>query len=65
MTVDGHRMGYYGCAHDWPLKYELPIGDPITGKVWTKDKPDIGTYEGGDFDDDLPTAMNASLYKKF
>eukprot|EP00967_Tisochrysis_lutea_P019567 scaffold22240_cov20-Tisochrysis_lutea.AAC.1 len=27
--------GQYRCAHDWPVKYELPKGDP-SGRPWMK-----------------------------
>eukprot|EP00200_Dunaliella_tertiolecta_P002061 CAMPEP_0202342448 /NCGR_PEP_ID=MMETSP1126-20121109/3006_1 /ASSEMBLY_ACC=CAM_ASM_000457 /TAXON_ID=3047 /ORGANISM="Dunaliella tertiolecta, Strain CCMP1320" /LENGTH=474 /DNA_ID=CAMNT_0048933401 /DNA_START=1018 /DNA_END=2442 /DNA_ORIENTATION=+ len=37
--------GQYRCAHDWPVKYELPKGDP-SGRPWMKNYPDMGTYEG-------------------
>ena len=40
---------YAGCAHKWEVKPELPFGDPITGRNWSKPGPDIGTYQGGTF----------------
>ena len=42
----------YVCAHEWKPKYELPIGDPTTGREWLKPRPETGTYEGGNFNDD-------------
>lgn len=39
----------YVCAHAWQPTYELPFGDPVTGREWKKDRPDTGTYEGGTF----------------
>eukprot|EP00955_Chlamydomonas_euryale_P072312 361363-Chlamydomonas_euryale.AAC.2 len=39
------------CATPWQPKYELPIGDPVTGREWTKARPDTGTYQGGTFPD--------------
>ena len=44
------KFGITRCEHDWQVMFELPTGDPITGKVWTRgDRPDMGTYEGGAF----------------
>ena len=40
----------YTCAHDWPIKFELPFGNPITGRGWDKERPDTGTYQGGTFE---------------
>lgn len=37
----------YDCAHEWSPKFELPVGDPITGRAWIKPKKDTGTFEGG------------------
>lgn len=48
--------GSFKCAHEWLPKLELPIGDPVTGREWTKARPDIGTYPGGTFDEDGATA---------
>ena len=42
----------YRCAHKWEPKFELPIGDPITGREWIKPRPDTGTYQGGTFPKD-------------
>lgn len=42
----------YECAHPWEPKFEIPIGDPITGRARTKTRPDTGTYEGGTFPED-------------
>ena len=43
------RYDMTSCAHDWPVKFELPMGDPLTGRAeWTRGgRPDTGTYEGG------------------
>ncbi|KAL6755005.1 hypothetical protein V8C86DRAFT_2686314 [Haematococcus lacustris] len=37
----------YRCAHEWKPVFEIPIGNPNTGREWTKARPDTGTYEGG------------------
>ncbi|KAG2490125.1 hypothetical protein HYH03_011431 [Edaphochlamys debaryana] len=44
------------CAHPYEPVWELPLGNPITGGVWDKNRPDIGTYEGGTFPEDPPEA---------
>lgn len=41
------EKGAYQCAHEWNPVFELPIGDPITGREWNKPKPDTGTHIGG------------------
>lgn len=41
----------YTCGHPWEPKFELPWGNPITGRAWDKPRPDTGSYLGGDFDD--------------
>lgn len=40
------------CSHKWEPKWELPVGDPVTGREWKKDRPDTGTYQGGTFPED-------------
>lgn len=47
--LDEWAMDYGGCAHDWEVKFELPFGDPNSGKVWSRPVPDMGTYQGGTF----------------
>ena len=47
--LNERKTDYGGCAHDWEVKFELPFGDPNTGKNWSKPVPDIGTYQGGTF----------------
>ncbi|MEW5300694.1 MAG: hypothetical protein WDW36_003606 [Sanguina aurantia] len=42
-----YAQGIYRCNHPWEPLMDLPIGDPITGKAWTKARPDTGTYKGG------------------
>ncbi|KXZ45058.1 hypothetical protein GPECTOR_59g667 [Gonium pectorale] len=42
------------CAHPYEPRWELPFGNPITGREWDKDRPDTGTYEGGTFPEDGP-----------
>lgn len=42
-----YAQGIYRCNHTWEPLMDLPIGDPITGKAWTKARPDTGTYKGG------------------
>ncbi|KAG2485806.1 hypothetical protein HYH03_015517 [Edaphochlamys debaryana] len=44
------------CAHPYEPVWELPLGNPTTGKEWDKDRPDLGTYEGGTFPEDPPDA---------
>ena len=46
------RGGLTRCAHDWPVKFELPVGDPSTGQaVFDRGgRPETGTYEGGMFE---------------
>ncbi|MEW5313837.1 MAG: hypothetical protein WDW38_005372 [Sanguina aurantia] len=41
-----YAQGIYRCNHTWEPLMDLPIGDPITGKAWTKARPDTGTYKG-------------------
>ena len=40
------------CGHTWEPVWELPKGNPITGREWDKDRPDTGSYEGGTFPED-------------
>jgi len=47
ITLDG--QGRFRCGHPWEPKFELPIGDPVTGRDWIKPRPDTGTYQGGAF----------------
>ncbi|KAG2497271.1 hypothetical protein HYH03_004855 [Edaphochlamys debaryana] len=37
---------------DWMPRWELPLGNPVTGRAWDKDRPDIGSYEGGTWPDE-------------
>ncbi len=45
----------YRCEHEWEPKFELPFGDPHTGRAWVKPNPDTGTYLGGTHFDDDPS----------
>ncbi|KAG1662707.1 hypothetical protein FOA52_014572 [Chlamydomonas sp. UWO 241] len=49
-----HVKGEYRCGHKWEPLWELPIGDPVTGRAWDKVKPDTGTYDGGAHGRDEP-----------
>mmetsp|Transcript_5477 Transcript_5477/g.12120 ORF Transcript_5477/g.12120 Transcript_5477/m.12120 type:complete len:525 (+) Transcript_5477:133-1707(+) len=42
-----YQHNEYGCAHAWDPKFELPIGNPTTGRHWDKARQDTGSYEGG------------------
>ncbi|GFR49181.1 hypothetical protein Agub_g11205, partial [Astrephomene gubernaculifera] len=46
------EAGRFACAHPWEPRWELPLGNPITGKDWDKDRPDPGTYPGGTWPED-------------
>lgn len=50
-----YRHHHYECDHKWEPRYELPFGDPVTGREWKKDRVDIGTYIGGSFEEGSQT----------
>ncbi|KAG1662705.1 hypothetical protein FOA52_014570 [Chlamydomonas sp. UWO 241] len=58
--LNGRRQ--YQCAHEWEPKWELPIGDMVTGREWKKDRPDTGTYTGGTFPEDGPDGDQATSF---
>lgn len=52
----GRDGGSVMCAHEWEPKPELPFGDPITGREWTRKYDDPGIFEGGTvFEEGLPS----------
>ncbi|PNW74176.1 hypothetical protein CHLRE_13g588350v5 [Chlamydomonas reinhardtii] len=48
------------CGHTWEPVWELPKGNPITGREWDKDRPDTGSYEGGTFPEDGELGRNGT-----
>ncbi|GLI65785.1 hypothetical protein VaNZ11_009401 [Volvox africanus] len=51
---------HFVCGHAWKPSFDLPLGDPFTGREWDKDRPDPGTYVGGTFPEDGDVVVNVT-----
>ncbi|GLI65769.1 hypothetical protein VaNZ11_009364 [Volvox africanus] len=51
---------HFVCGHAWKPSFELPLGNPFTGREWDKDRPDPGTYVGGTFPEDGEVGSNVA-----